>query len=43
MAWTETTRQHYRRDELRYASNLKDGEWDVIAPFIPEPAFGTPA
>jgi putative transposase len=38
MAWTETTRPHYRRDELRYASDLKDREWDVIAPFMPEPS-----
>lgn len=35
--WTETTRQHYRRDELRYASDLKDREWELIAPFMPEP------
>jgi hypothetical protein len=38
MPWTETTRPHYRRDELRYASDLKDGEWAVIAPFMPEPS-----
>jgi hypothetical protein len=38
MPWTETTRLHYRRDELRYASDLKDGEWAVIAPFMPEPS-----
>jgi transposase len=38
MAWTEITRQHYRRDELRYASDLKDREWDVIAPLMPEPS-----
>lgn len=36
MTWTETTRPHYRRDELRYASDLKDREWEVIAPFMPE-------
>jgi putative transposase len=35
MAWTETTRPHYRRDDRRYASDLKDGEWDVIAPLMP--------
>jgi putative transposase len=43
MAWTETTRPHYRRDELRYASDLKDREWAVIAPFMPEPSsWGRP-
>jgi putative transposase len=39
MSWTETTRPHYRRDGLRYASDLKDEEWDVIAPFMPEPSY----
>jgi putative transposase len=43
MAWTETTRQHYRRDELRYASDLKEPEWNVIAQFMPEPSsWGRP-
>jgi putative transposase len=37
MPWTETTRRHYRRDELRYASDLTDREWAVLAPFLPEP------
>ena len=35
MAWTETTRAHYRRDGLRYASDLTDREWAVVAPFLP--------
>jgi transposase len=35
MAWTETTRGHYRRDGLRYASDLTDAEWRLIAPFLP--------
>jgi transposase len=35
MAWTETTRRHYRRDALRYASDLTDAEWTLIAPFLP--------
>jgi putative transposase len=39
MSWTETTRPHYRRDGLRYASDLKNEEWDVIAPFMPEPSY----
>lgn len=38
MAWTETTRPHYRRDKLRYASDLKDREWGVIGPLLPEPS-----
>lgn len=38
MAWTETTRRHYRRDGLRYASDLTDAEWALIAPFMPSRA-----
>jgi|SRR4051812_7105423 transposase len=37
MAWTETTREQYRRDELRYASDTKAGEWAQIAPLLPAP------
>jgi transposase len=37
MAWTETTREHYRRDELRYASDTRAGEWAGIAPLLPAP------
>ena len=36
MAWTEITRREYRRDDLRYSSDLRDGEWAVIAPYMPE-------
>lgn len=35
MAWTETTRRHYRREALRYASDLTDAEWWLIAPLMP--------
>jgi transposase len=35
MAWTETTRLHYRRDALRYASDLTNDEWALISPFLP--------
>lgn len=35
MAWTEITRAQYRRDGLRYTSDLTDGEWAVIAPLMP--------
>ena len=38
MAWTKTTRRQYRRDELRYASNLTDDEWSLVKPFLPSPA-----
>ena len=37
MPWTETTRPDYDRRELRYASDLRDTEWAVIAPLMPEP------
>jgi putative transposase len=35
--WTETTREKYRRDELRYASDTKPAEWAQIAPLLPPP------
>jgi putative transposase len=38
MAWTEITRRQYRREGLRYASEMTDGEWAVIAPFMPAPS-----
>lgn len=37
MAWTEITRAHYRREGLRYASDLTDAEWALIAPLMPPP------
>src|SRR5216683_7412436 len=37
MAWTETTRRNYRRDELRYASDTRAGEWAQIAPLLTAP------
>lgn len=37
MSWTETTREHYRRDGLRYASDTTDEEWKVLARLMPEP------
>jgi transposase len=36
MAWTEITRPQYRRAGLRYANDLTDAEWAMIAPFMPE-------
>jgi putative transposase len=38
MAWTEITRRHYRRDNLRYASDLTDAEWALLKPFMPAPS-----
>ncbi len=35
MSWTEITRRQYRRDGLRYASDLTDEEWQSIAPHLP--------
>jgi transposase len=35
MAWTETTRVRYERHFGRYASDLTDAEWELIAPFLP--------
>ena len=35
MVWTEATRARYRRDEGRYASDVTDAEWAVIAPLLP--------
>ena len=37
MPWTETARRKYRRDGLRYASDLTDGEWRLVTPFMPAP------
>ena len=36
MAWTEITRAQYQRDDLEYASDLRDAEWALIAPLMPE-------
>ncbi len=33
--WTEITRPHYERSGLRYASDLTDVEWNLIAPLLP--------
>jgi len=33
--WTEITRPKYERDELRYASDVKDAEWALIEPMLP--------
>jgi transposase len=33
--WTETTRRQYGREELRYASDVTDQEWGLIAGELP--------
>jgi transposase len=33
--WTEFTRAKYERSGLRYASDVTDGEWNVIGPLLP--------
>jgi transposase len=41
--WTEITRRKYERAGLRYASDLTDGEWELIEPFMPlAKALGRP-
>lgn len=35
MPWTEITRRQYRRGGLRYASDMTDAEWAVIARQLP--------
>ncbi len=37
MSWTEITRPKYRRDALRYASDMTDAEWALVDPFLPRP------
>jgi putative transposase len=38
MSWTEITREQYRRDYLRYASDTTDAEWELLSPFLPRPS-----
>jgi hypothetical protein len=33
--WTETTRHQYRREDLRYASDMTDADWALIEPHMP--------
>jgi transposase len=35
MPWTEITRAQYRRDDLRFASDMTDAEWALIARRLP--------
>ena len=33
--WTVKNRPRYKRDHLRYPSDLTDEEWALVAPLIP--------
>ncbi|MCA6105004.1 transposase, partial [Bradyrhizobium australafricanum] len=35
MPWTKITREQYRRDDLRYASDMTDAEWALIRRLLP--------
>lgn len=35
--WTEITRRKYERKGLRYATDVTDAEWALIAPYLPAP------
>ena len=37
MPWTDTARRDYDRRGPRYASDLTDREWALIAPLLPAP------
>jgi transposase len=37
MSWTDFTRRQYERRTPRYASDVTDQEWSLIAPFMPPP------
>jgi transposase len=37
MPWTDITRGEYAREARRYASDLSDAEWALIAPLLPGP------
>ncbi len=35
--WNPTARAHHSRAGLRYGSDLTDGEWAIVEPFLPPP------
>lgn len=37
MPWTDITRRDYAREASRYASDLREEEWALIAPLLPGP------
>jgi len=38
--WTAENRAKYKRDHLRYPSDVTDEEWAYVAPLIPAPKTG---
>ena len=38
--WTTENRARYKRDKLRYPSDLTDDEWALVAPLIPPAKHG---
>ena len=40
MDWTKIARERHSREGLRCASDLKDGEWALVEPFIPPAKAG---
>lgn len=36
--WTPASRAQHKRDDLRFASDTTDAEWEVLAPWLPPPA-----
>lgn len=38
MVWTPITRAQHARDHLRYASDLTEAEWALLAPLLPGPS-----
>jgi putative transposase len=38
MSWTEITRPQHGREDLRYASDLRDAEWLRLSPFLNVPS-----
>jgi putative transposase len=36
MSWTEITRPQYRRDDVRYASDMREAEWLLLSFFLGE-------
>ena len=40
MPWTDITRSEYKRAHDRYPSDLTDGEWELIEPFLPPAKSG---
>ena len=35
--WTDITREKHARKGLRYSSDLRDAEWEILETMLPEP------